>query len=147
VNPKEGKMSVFDLLMLFYKHAISHQQGAERPEMPRCPGCQVSLAELARQPRVGCGDCYGHFREQLLPVIKKAHGAISHVGKVPKKWLADRQESKQRQDEAMMLAEVGGVEARLAQLEENLSLCVQNEDYENAAMIRDEIKRLKERPA
>jgi len=143
-QPQGVKMGVFDLLMLFYKSAVQHQQsGGERPDMPRCLGCQVSLAELARQPRVGCGQCYVHFRDQLLPVIKKAHGGIKHVGKVPKRWLAEQQAAKEKADEDLLIEAVGGVEARLEQLEENLKLCVQNEDYEMAAQLRDEIKRLK----
>lgn len=152
-SPAPGvPMTLLDLLLGFYKHAMQNQQPGERPEAPRCPGCNVSLAELAREPRVGCGTCYSHFQEQLLPVIQKAQGSVRHVGKVPKRW-AEEQAKKQRDEECQMerdadraMQEVCGNEGRLAQLRDNLKVCVQAEDYETAAMIRDEIRKLSEPP-
>ena len=90
----------------------------------RCPTCGMTESELRRSGRAGCGDCYKNFSDILLPYIKKLHGAAAHVGPAPK--------AAENQTPADPVA---GLKAKLSD-------AVQAENYEEAARLRDEIRRL-----
>lgn len=90
----------------------------------RCPTCGMTESELRRSGRAGCGDCYKNFSDILLPYIKKLHGAAAHVGAAPKP-AADQAPADP----------VAGLKVKLTE-------AVQAENYEEAARLRDEIRRL-----
>ena len=51
-----------------------------------CPQCGFTLEKFREKALLGCPCDYELFREDLLPLIKKAHnGKTSHCGKVPSK--------------------------------------------------------------
>lgn len=89
----------------------------------RCPTCGMTESELRRTGRAGCGDCYQNFSDILMPYIKKLHGAAAHVGSTPA--AADQPKANP----------VEGLKAKLAD-------AVKTENYEEAARLRDEIRRL-----
>lgn len=96
----------------------------------RCPTCGMTESELRRSGRAGCADCYNSFRDILLPYIKKLHGAAAHVGQAPAVSApADGAEAKPAANP------VEGLKTRLQQ-------AIASENYEEAARLRDEIKRL-----
>lgn len=76
-------------------------------------------------------------------MIERAHeGGCSHVGKVPRRALC---ECKDTQDSNRMDALLGNVrqrEERLESLRERLTRSISNEEFEHAAMLRDELTRL-----
>ena len=90
----------------------------------RCPSCGMTESELRRSGRAGCADCYKSFSDILLPYIKKLHGAAAHVGAAPAP-AAD----------APAVNPVEGLKTKLSE-------AVQAENYEEAARLRDEIRRL-----
>lgn len=90
----------------------------------RCPTCGMTESELRRSGRAGCGDCYQNFSDILMPYIKKLHGAAAHVGQTPAP-AAD----------APKADPVEGLKAKLNE-------AVGAENYEEAARLRDEIRRL-----
>jgi protein-arginine kinase activator protein McsA len=108
------------------------------PVKPPCPQCGITLEEIATLARLGCPYCYAHFGEELLPVLHAAHKSIKHVGKVPKEWQKRKraEESTQRATEAQKVPSV-------EELEQQMNECLEIEDYETAAKIRDQIKELK----
>ncbi len=76
--------------------------------------------------RLGCGACYGGvFQEELDPVLRRLHGSINHTGKVPART----------HPKARMGREIETFQKRLEE-------CIRVEDYEQAAVYRDEIRRL-----
>lgn len=87
----------------------------------RCPTCGLTESELRRTGRVGCGGCYDQFADILTPYIRKLHGATTHVGASP-----------------AQKAEENPVERLKTRLNEAISA----ENYEEAARLRDEIRRL-----
>lgn len=89
----------------------------------RCPTCGMTESELRRSGRAGCGDCYSNFSDILLPYIKKLHGAAAHIGSTPS-------------------ASRAPAENPVVGLREKLNEAVQAENYEEAARLRDEIRRL-----
>lgn len=92
-----------------------------------CENCQTSYEEFKRRGKFGCSKCYDSFREKLEPLLKKIHGHDTHVGKIPKR--------------------TGGkikVRKDINKLKKRLERSVENEEFELAADLRDEIKRLQE---
>jgi protein arginine kinase activator len=106
------------------------------PQVPGCPQCGSTLADIAKSGRLGCAKCYDHYRKELEVVIMSSHGSIKHVGKVPKNWKKQQEEKKATAD--VPLAE------RIASLEKKMAQAIKEERYEDAATIRDTIKQFRE---
>jgi protein arginine kinase activator len=88
-----------------------------------CPNCGFSAADFKKAGRLGCSQCYVTFSESLENLLKTMHKGTRHVGKVP-------QSLRQSRD----LVE------RLKQLQKKLDKAVTDEDFEQAAGLRDEIR-------
>lgn len=98
--------------------------GAER----RCPTCGMTESALRRTGRAGCPDCYHAFEDLLNPYIKQVHGADSHIGSSPTSGTAQNTEKAQENP-------VDGLKSKLQE-------AIGSENFEEAARLRDEIRRL-----
>ena len=90
-----------------------------------CPQCGITFKQFRSQGRLGCPHDYVAFREELVPLIESIHGELQHVGKVPR--------------------HVPGISRKqydLLKLRTDLKAAVQNEQYEEAAQLRDQIQKL-----
>jgi protein arginine kinase activator len=85
-----------------------------------CPKCDMSLEEFKKKSKLGCDECYQVFRPYLNHIIKSVQGGHVHTGKKPL-----------RQDKKEVLID------RIHELESNLKLALMQEDYHEAARIRD----------
>ena len=95
-------------------------------EILRCPSCQMSYPQFARTGRFGCSDCYPAFQAQLEPILKRLHsGNSTHIGKIPIRTGGNLVLRKQIDD-----------------LQKQLKRCIQKQEFEQAAELRDEIRRL-----
>lgn len=88
-----------------------------------CPNCGITFKEFRSQGRLGCPQDYIAFQDELLPLLENIHGETQHVGKTPKR--APHASQKQY---------------RLIKLRNRLKSAVEDEMYEEAARIRDEIQ-------
>ena len=91
----------------------------------RCPVCGFTQADFKKSGRLGCSSCYGAFSEGLGSLLKAMHKGTEHVGKLP-----------HRAHRAVEMND------RMRSLTENLRKAVEDENYESAASLRDEIKQL-----
>ena len=90
----------------------------------KCSNCGVSSAEFRKSGFLGCARCYEKFADSLPEILKRIHGSVRHKGKVP--CNADK-----------------AVKAkRLEHLRKELDACLRDERFENAARLRDRMKRL-----
>ena len=106
---------------------------AKRPmETVRCPGCGSSFEDIAQSGKVGCAECYKTFYERLIPSIQRIHGNTKHCGKHP--GGAMLQISPQQQ--------LANPETELQRKKRELQEAVEAQNYEQAAVLRDEIKEL-----
>lgn len=106
---------------------------AEKKER-RCEHCGASFSEIAKTGKLGCEHCYETFRSQLMPVIQKIHGAAHHTGKRPgSSALRVLPEEKQ-------LTEVK--KNPLDEKKEELQKAIEAQEFERAAVLRDEIKEM-----
>lgn len=90
-----------------------------------CPTCHSSLADVQKRGQLGCSDCYQVFRQELSGLLRKIHGTTNHMGKVPAKGYARVKAQRQ-----------------LEGLRQQLQTAVSRENYEQAAELRDEIRRI-----
>ena len=92
----------------------------------RCKCCGGAFADIAESGKVVCPECYKTFYNELLPYLKRVHGSTKHIGKIPNKApLAVKADEET----------VEGLRMLLNQL-------VREENYEQAAVVRDKIKKL-----
>lgn len=92
---------------------------------PTCDACGLSYLEFRNHGRFGCAHDYDAFKGELLPLLGSIHGDVRHVGKTPRR-LPHRQ----------------GAQVELTALRRRLQQLVTDEDYEEAARVRDRIKEL-----
>lgn len=125
----------FNLVPQLYLHnllagLLNHEQGGgnyNRPEaaVKKCEKCGMTEDQFVKRGLLGCGDCYPYFEGRLLPLLRRIHGNTRHTGKVP--------------------GRTGG-RFRLAKEIENLKdllrEAVSREEFERAAQLRDNIRRL-----
>ncbi len=100
--------------------------GEPAPAAGACAACGLNLADFKRTGRLGCAACYATFEPSLRGLLRKLHGGTQHVGKVylpPDPTEMDRT-------------------ARAVSLRRSLQHAVDAEDFERAAAIRDQIRRL-----
>lgn len=90
-----------------------------------CPNCAITFREFRRMGRLGCPHCYLEFDAELLPLLENIHGETQHCGKLPRR----APDSSRRQHE-------------LVRLRSELRSAVDDENYEEAAKIRDAIRNI-----
>jgi protein arginine kinase activator len=94
---------------------------------PTCDACGISYLEFRNQGRFGCAHDYDAFKAELLPLLESIHGDVRHVGKAPRR-----------------LPRTQGAVVELATLRRRLQQLVTEENYEEAARVRDRIKELEQ---
>ena len=94
-------------------------------EGARCAACGFTQADFKKTGRLGCAECWTSFEPALKPLIKAMHKGQRHVGKIPA-----------RAAHTVVISE------QIKTLNDNLDRAVQDEKYEDAALIRDKIREL-----
>lgn len=94
----------------------------------RCPACGSDITVFHNTGRLGCPQCYEVFSAELAPFIRKTQRGYSHTGTRPK----DQQEPE--------IIEKDDHRQALAQAKEALTKAIKDEEYEQAAKLRDQIR-------
>ena len=127
VNDPAG-FSLADLLLgLGASQEIEQSTGG--PDV-KCPQCGFTQADFKKSGRLGCSACYTTFAEGLEGLLKTMHKGTRHTGKVPEALRKSRETSD-----------------RLKSLQEKLNKAVEDENFEEAAVLRDEIKQMTQHEA
>ncbi len=109
-------------------HQMAVGQTAEelaQLDQQACPVCGISFYEFRSQGRLGCPHDYVCFHTQLEPLIVNIHGESEHVGKRPRRP-ADGSERR----------------TQLIRLRREMKEAIDEEHYERASELRDEIQRI-----
>jgi len=117
-----------DLDLVLGLGASQHIEQAAGGVELKCPHCGFTQADFKKSGRLGCPECYTTFAEGLGGLLKTMHKGTRHTGKTPEALRASREQSD-----------------RLKTLQARLAKAVKDENYEQAASLRDEIKQLGER--
>lgn len=110
-----------------------------RSSASKCPTCGMTVDKIREKMRVGCANDYELFREELEPLLKKIHGAATHVGKTPEDVDS---EIREKVEKTKKEAKKARFDADLAKLRKDLDEVVKAEKYEEAANLRDQIRQL-----
>ena len=92
---------------------------------PDCPTCAMTYREFREKGRLGCVECYTTFRRHLAPIFNSIQTNTEHKGKIPLRSGAKL-----------------NTERKIDRLTRKLKLMVDQEEYEKAAALRDEIRSL-----
>lgn len=93
-----------------------------------CPSCGMTYMQFRQGGLLGCADCYKTFSGHLEPLLNRIHGRARHVGKIP--------------------ARAGGemkFKREIERLNEQMRRAIDQERFEEAAKLRDQIRELQAR--
>ncbi|QJC94644.1 Nucleotide excision repair protein, with UvrB/UvrC motif [Bacillus mojavensis] len=97
-------------------------------QISACPKCGMTFQQFRKTGRFGCAECYKTFHSNITPILRKVHsGNTVHGGKIPKR--------------------IGGnlhVRRQIEMLKKELEALIHQEEFENAAHVRDQIRSLEQ---
>lgn len=115
----------------------------------QCDNCGMTYNEFVDNGKFGCSNCYDIFSSVLDPVLKNIHGYNIHVGRRSmltqadkKKVSEDVQKAHNKESKSKVFDEKA---EKIEKLNADLKLAIKEERYEDAAKIRDEIKKCKDK--
>jgi len=126
----ESQFGLSDLLAGLAEHGKPGKKDLEALSI-KCPNCGQSYADFKKIGRLGCSECYTAFKKFLTPLLKRIHGSVQHTGKSPFKPA-----------KAAAKKKLDSQELRI-----RLQKAVENEAFEEAARLRDQIKELEQKQA
>lgn len=104
-----------------------YKQEHEEDELDlKCSNCGLSYLEFKSKGKLGCSNCYKDFKYKLDPLISGLHGHDRHKGKIPKRS-SEKIFLKREEDTLKM----------------ELETAIKEEEFEKAAVIRDNLKGLR----
>jgi protein arginine kinase activator len=106
---------------------VEESEEASLLNQRECPVCGIKFVEFRNSGRLGCPNDYQEFHEELTPLLDNIHGEVRHCGKTPRRLPQNKQ-----------------TQTELIQLRKQLQLAVTREAYEDAARLRDRIRKLEE---
>jgi protein arginine kinase activator len=91
----------------------------------RCTLCGSGFGDLVKSGKIGCAKCYEVFADELSATVAKLHGQATHTGRAP---LEHRAKNERRDHEKQLRGE--------------LKKAIDAQNFERAAVLRDELKKL-----
>ncbi len=104
---------------------------------PVCECCGLSFSSFRKRGRFGCSECYETFKEPLESLLKSIHKNTQHKGKKLGGGVSMKQKKSKESPNGQ---DVVSLEDKLAEARERLRKLVDSEEYEKAAVLRDEIR-------
>ena len=100
---------------------------ADKSQTPdiTCPRCGETYAEFQKSGMLGCAECYQAFRRELTPLITRVQGRAQHAGRRP---------AASEKEQALL--------ARREDLRSRMEAAVAEENFEEAARLRDQLRAL-----
>lgn len=103
----------------------------------QCKKCGLTWDEFLHTGKFGCSNCYDDFESVIDPILRSLQGATSHIGRIGEVKIGNN--VKQNLDDKM--EEEKQNISEVEKLKEDLKQAIKEERYEDAAKIRDEIKK------
>jgi protein arginine kinase activator len=122
------KYSLPNLLGGMFGSDYSTQEVSSNEKQFKCPNCGQTFLDIKQAGKLGCSECYRVYDKEMESSLRRIHGNSQHQGKIPR-----------RGGETVMLKK------HLDELRNTLQIAVRDEQYEEAAEIRDELKQLEKR--
>lgn len=127
---KESEAILFDDGISFQQFLSGLLESNKAPQLKShtktCEQCGMSIESFKKNSLVGCAECYKTFSGYLDPIIKRIQGNVVHTGKRPSDV-----------DESIKTREL------IHRYERELKISLMEENYEEAALLRDKIRELR----
>ena len=94
-----------------------------RHAQQKFPACGMRSSDFHETSRLGCATCYDAFRDELMPMIQDMQSGPKHTGKVPVREKAH---------------------SELAAIEDALQKAIEEQNFEEAARLRDLVRDLRQ---
>ena len=121
----------------------------------KCDFCGMTFDDFVSCGKLGCANCYNVFENKINNILKNLHGSNMHLGR---RYLSDNKDTKNEkhivENNKKVETNVGArnarpdeektVKTKLQKLKDDLRKAIKDERYEDAAKIRDEIKKMEE---
>lgn len=107
---------------------FSKTQETEEVSTRACPNCGMTYDDFRKVGRLGCSECYPAFKRNLGSLLKRIHGSPIHVGKSPMRLIKPAKIAK----------------SEIADLKRKLEQAIESEEFEEAARLRDQIRRFEQ---
>jgi len=101
------------------------KQYLQTEEGEKTDASAISFYEFRQGGRLGCPHDYVFFSDELEPLLQNVHGENKHVGKQPKRGFYDAES-----------------QTELIRLRREMKEAVEQENYEEASKIRDQIREI-----
>ena len=101
-------------------------QEPEEVSTKACASCGMTYDDFRKVGRLGCAECYPTFKRSLGSLLKRIHGSPIHVGKSPIRLIKPSKVAK----------------TELLDLKRKLERAIEHEEFEEAARLRDQVRRL-----
>ncbi len=116
----------------------------------KCDNCGMTYDEFTKTGKFGCKNCYDVFSNGLNNVLKKIHGSDTHVGRKSRLKNSKVKKYETPTDVGVNLKSQNtkpklSKEEKLNNLNAELKQAIKEERYEDAATIRDKIKKLNDK--
>jgi len=108
---------------------FSKTQEPEEVSSKTCANCGMTYDDFRKVGRLGCAECYTAFKRSLGSLLKRIHGSPIHLGKSPAR-----------------LVKSPKAKSELADLKRKLEHAIESEEFEEAARLRDQIRRMEQQP-
>ena len=103
----------------------------------KCKKCGTTYDDFIETGMFGCSDCYDTFGAPIDSLLKNLHGTAKHIGRGSEKETNGiKTDSRQKETKR---------EGKKSDLQKELEKAINEERYEDAARIRDEIKKQSEK--
>ncbi len=123
----QGKLDYGDTGNLFSSPLSFFFAGKPQISKTRvCHSCGLSEYELRKNGLIGCSECYNTFSDIIGGMLEKYQLSTKYKGKIPGG-----------------MSERTSLERQIEKLETEMRKAVENQEYEEAARLRDAIKGLK----
>lgn len=127
---KDNEAALFDNGISFQQFLSGLLEDNKSPQIKShtltCDQCGMTLDAFKKNSLVGCAGCYKSFETYLRPIIKRLQSSTVHTGKKPGHI-----------DETIKFQE------KINRLESELKIALMQENYEQAAVLRDRIRDLR----
>jgi protein arginine kinase activator len=107
------------------------------PSRAPCPACGFRWPDFERHQRLGCPECYAIHAAQSRALVARTQPALTHQGRRPGAPVAPLQR------EMEGLGSTTPAPGGAAELETRLARAIREENYEEAARLRDLIAALR----
>ena len=106
-----------------------------------CNTCGTDYDEFIESGLLGCENCYDVFSNKIDSLLKNIHGSNRHVGKISKFIESSNGLDEFNKGEKEIKNNKKEKVSKIDELKDSLNKAIKEERYEDAAKIRDEIKK------